>query len=54
MLQPQRSEAGELVAGREEQHPDSGLRHGVSAGRGQSAGDQLRVSASGSALEGAL
>lgn len=43
-VQPQRSEAREPAAGREEQHPDSRLRHGVSAGRRQSAGDQLRVS----------
>ena len=43
-LQPQRFEARELVVRWEEQHQDSGLRHGVSAGRGQSAGDQLWVS----------
>lgn len=43
-LQPPRFEARELVVRREEQHQDRRLRHGVSAGRGQSAGDQLRVS----------
>ncbi|VTJ82467.1 Hypothetical predicted protein [Marmota monax] len=41
---PQGPEAREPAAGREEQHPHRGLRHGVPAGGGQPPGDQLRVS----------
>lgn len=43
-FQPQGSETRKPSAGREEQHSDRGLRHGVPAGGGQPAGDQLRVS----------
>ena len=43
-VQPQRPEAREPSPGREEQHQDRRLRHGVAPSGGQSAGDQLRVS----------
>lgn len=42
--QPQGPEAREPASGREEQHPYSRLRHGLPTGRGQSLGNQLRVS----------
>jgi len=43
-LQPSWPEAGELAAGREEQHPCGRLWHGLPAGGGLHAGNQLRVS----------